>query len=102
MIREMIMAGILVGRLGLFGCGKAQKTNYSVADVYSDLRQQLLTLDPKTIGLNPSASNRVWAVLMETGYPEAVVTLVNIGDGADRYCLPGFLIGRHRVRKVNE
>lgn len=75
------MAGLLGGLLSLFGCGKAQMSNYKVADVYNGLRQQLLTLDPKTIGLSPSANNRVWAVLMETGYPEAVVTLATIGDG---------------------
>lgn len=75
------MAGLISGLFALFGCGKAQKTEYRVADVYTDLRQQLLTLDPKTVGLSPSASNRVWAVLMETGYPEAVVTLASVGDG---------------------
>lgn len=81
MKKEMIMAGLLGGLLTLLGCGKAQKLDYKVADVYTGLRQQLLTLDPKNIGLSPSATNRVWAVLMETGYPEAVVTLATIGDG---------------------
>jgi hypothetical protein len=80
MKKEMIMAGILGGLLALFGCGKPQASDYKVADVYTGLRQQLLTLDPKTIGLSAS-NNRVWAVLMETGYPEAVVTLATIGDG---------------------
>jgi len=80
MKRGMVMAGVLGGLLALFGCGKAEKTDDKVADVYTGLRQQLLTLDPKTIGLSPT-SNRVWAILMETGYPEAVVTLAAIGDG---------------------
>lgn len=75
------MAGLLSGLLALIGCGKAQKTDYKVADVYTGLRQQLLTLDPKTVGLSPSTSNQVWAVVMETGYPEAVVTLAAVGDG---------------------
>lgn len=81
MKKEIKMAGLLGGLLALFGCGKAPKADYRVADVYTGLRQQLLALDPKTIGINPSASNRVWAVLMETGYPEAAVTLATVGDG---------------------
>lgn len=75
------MAGFIGGLLGLFGCGKGPKPEYTVADVYTGLRQQLLLTDPRTIGLSPSASNRIWAVLMETGYPEAVVTLATVGDG---------------------
>lgn len=81
MKKEMIMAGLVGSLLGLFGCGKGQKLDYKVAAVYNGLRQQLLATDPKTIGLSPSTSNRVWAVLMETGYPEAVVTLATVGDG---------------------
>lgn len=76
-----MMAGLIGGLLAVFGCGKAKKADYKVADVYTGLRQHLLALDPKTIELNPSASNRVWAVVMETGYPEAVVSLAVVGDG---------------------
>ena len=72
---------LLSGLLAILGCGKAQNPDYKVADVYTGLRQQLLVLDPKTIGLGLSSTNRVWAVLMETGYPEAVVTLATILDG---------------------
>ena len=75
------MAGIISGLLGLFGCGKGTKSERTVADIYQGLRQQVLTLDPLSLGLDPSASNRVWGVLMETGYPEAVASLVVIADG---------------------
>jgi hypothetical protein len=54
---------------------------YKTADVYSGLREQILRLTPLAIGLTPSGSNRVWGMLMETGYPEAVATLVALGDG---------------------
>lgn len=76
-----MMGGILSGLLGLFGCGKQPVKENKVADVYQGLRQQVFKLDPRKIGLEPSAENRVWAVLMETGYPQAVVTLVMIADG---------------------
>ena len=71
--------------LGLFssflgGCGKA---GYKPADVYVGLRSQVLKLTAEQIHFSPSAENpRVLAVLMETGYPEAVVTLVSVADGA--------------------
>jgi len=75
------MAGILGGLFGLFGCGKPAKTEYVTSDVYNGLRGQVFGLDPAKIGLSASSSNRVWGLLMETGYPEAVSTLVTIADG---------------------
>jgi hypothetical protein len=81
MKKALAMAAIMSWFLGLIGCGKAQKAESSPADIYHDLRQQVLNLDPAKIGLKASGPNGVWAVLMETRYPEAVVTLVTIGDG---------------------
>jgi len=65
------MAGILSG---LLGCNKPAKTEYVMADNYRYLRSQALGLDPTKIGLDSSSSNRVWGLLMETGYPEAVAS----------------------------
>ena len=67
--------------MGLFGSGKAMSKDYVLADIYRDLRNRIFKLDPAKIGLSPSASNQIWGVLMETGYPDAVVTLVTIADG---------------------
>lgn len=78
---SLLMAGLLSGILSVFGCGKSSKAEYKVVDTYNGLREQVLRLDPKTIGLNESSSNRIWAILMETGYPEAVATLVTVADG---------------------
>jgi len=71
----------MAGLLGMFGCNKSPEKQYEVADIYRDMRQNILSLDPAKIGLTPSSSNRIWAVLMETGYPEAVATLVAVADG---------------------
>ena len=65
---------------GLFGKGSATR-KADPADVFQSLRHQVLTMDPTALGLAPTPSNRVWAMLMETGYPTAVVSLVVIGDG---------------------
>lgn len=49
--------------------------------MYSDLRNRILTLQPDSLGVAPD-SNEPLAVLMETGYPEAVASLVCVADGS--------------------
>jgi len=60
---------------------KTDANQYKTADIYRNLRQQVFSLDPSKIGVTSSASNSVWGVVMETGYPEAVATLVVLADG---------------------
>jgi hypothetical protein len=46
------------------------------------LRSRILTLDPATVGLHPSAElPRVWGVLMEMGFPDGAATIVSLADG---------------------
>jgi hypothetical protein len=46
------------------------------------LRMQALDRAPDTLGLAPSADHpRAWSILMETGYPKAVATLLAVMDG---------------------
>ena len=46
------------------------------------LRGQALSVGYGELGLGPTAARQnVWGVLMELGYPEAVATLVVLGDG---------------------
>ncbi|MGE5549077.1 MAG: hypothetical protein ACM3ZC_00905 [Bacteroidota bacterium] len=58
-----------------------QLPTYEIASIYRDLRQQILTLDPVKLGLSPETSPPVWGVLMETGHPETVTTLVALTGG---------------------
>jgi hypothetical protein len=51
------------------------------AEVYVGLRQQLLRLTPDQLGHGAFADAPILALLMETGYPEAVATLVAVVDG---------------------
>jgi hypothetical protein len=51
--------------------------DYVAAEIYTDLRSQALGLTAKAAGAN----EQVFGVIMETGYPEAVVTLVALSDG---------------------
>jgi hypothetical protein len=47
------------------------------------LRERAFSLPANQLGVVPGAGHmRVWSVLMETGYPEAVASLVTIADGS--------------------
>ena len=71
------MAALFSSLGKLFGDGKPP---YQIADIYSDMRKQVLTLNEKTI---PELKGKtIWAVLMETGFPEAAFSLVATADGA--------------------
>ncbi|HTL47923.1 MAG TPA: hypothetical protein VL688_07650 [Verrucomicrobiae bacterium] len=51
------------------------------AENYETLRQQMLSLNWRKLGLQPTEKNpHVWGLLMEIGYPQAVVTLVVINQ----------------------
>jgi hypothetical protein len=63
----------------LFGHKKATERPTPV-EVYEGLRQQVLALTPAELGAAFGEAS-VLALLMETGYPEAVATLVGVADG---------------------
>ena len=70
----------------LFGCdrmrNKANEPQYEIAEAYAGLRKQVLDLRPGDLSLPSEDHPAVIAVLMETGYSEAVVTLVAVADGS--------------------
>jgi hypothetical protein len=77
-----------------------------VAEVYTKLRNQLLTGKAETIGLKPAA-NEVWGVMMEFGSSGGVASFVALADGTvSLYTSKGGAIiglgphpGPHRVGK---
>ena len=77
MRKIIIMAAFLSSFGRLFGAG--EKAMYDLAEIYTSMRQQVLELNEEQIG--DLKDKKVWAVLMETGYPEAAVTLVAVADG---------------------
>lgn len=60
--------------------GRKRDTEPPPAEVYAGLRQQVLRLTPDQLG-DGFADAPILALLMETGYPEAVATLVAVVDG---------------------
>ncbi len=59
----------------------ASAADYKVAEVYSGLRNMVLSTKPDSIGVKLKDASEVWGVVMETGYPEAVASLVALADG---------------------
>ena len=56
--------------------------SYQTAPAYDGLRNQILALKASDIGAPSAGDGKVLAVLMETGYPEAVATVVAVADGS--------------------
>jgi len=54
---------------------------YEPAEVYLGLRNQALSVTRDLLDPEEAADGRVLALLLETGYPEAVATLVGLADG---------------------
>jgi hypothetical protein len=82
-------------------------TDTSRGRQYSRLRFQVLTITREQASIQtPPSDNPVWAVLMETGYPNATETLALVSDGTSSvYVSNGDgVIGGHgyeNVRKAN-
>lgn len=75
------MVSILTKIMSLFGC-RSKSDPLETPDIYNELRQQVLSVKAETIlGSHSDKSDSVYGLLMETGYPEAVVTLVAMADG---------------------
>ncbi len=70
---------VIVLMIWLWGV-TAMASEYEQAEVYTDLRQHVLSLTSDQLGVKDD--NLPLAVLMETGYPEAVATLVAVADGS--------------------
>ena len=72
----IIMATLLSAISPLFAGG----IEYNTAEIYDSLRKQVLAIKPEQLG---EFGNRpILCILMETGYPEAVATLVAVADGS--------------------
>lgn len=61
--------------------GRRKAEQAPAAEVYTGLRQQVLSLTPDQLDDTAFADAPILALLMETGYPEAVATLVVVADG---------------------
>ena len=77
-----VMAGAFSFLTRFLRPGGAAK-DYTLAENYAVLRDAVFTRKPDAIGVVDEAGpDGVWGVVMETGYPGVVATLVAVADGA--------------------
>ena len=73
--------------------------------VIQALREQVFTMSPSDVHIVPGPGHtRVWGVLMETGYPNAVASLVAVADGSTSiyFSSGGGIIGAGQHQNVRE
>ena len=80
MRKVLVVAGLMSIIGSLFGSRAA--ADYKPVEMYSGLREMVFSAKSEDLGLKaPPDGPAVWGLVMETGYPEAVMTLVALGDG---------------------
>jgi hypothetical protein len=75
------------------------------AQVYLQLRNRILSLNPAEMSLAPSIeAPRVWGVIMETGYEVGTATLISLVDGTTSlyYSTGGGMLGSGEYTPVAE
>lgn len=83
--------------------GKRRNPTRAEPDVYNGLRQQILQLEPASVGISPSAElPRVWGIVVDMGSRNVTATLVGLADGTTSLYLStgGAVIGGGEHRQV--
>jgi len=63
------------------GC-KEQQKEYNVKPIFIEMREMAFNITPEQINISDLEDNAVFAFFMESGYPEAIMSLRCIGDGS--------------------
>ncbi len=79
--RIMILAGLISSWSFASGWGELTDNGYALAQSYIDQRQAALSITPDSLGFDAGPAQRVYGLLVETGYDDAIVTLVTLADG---------------------
>jgi hypothetical protein len=77
---------------GVFRRRKSTEPDLPPEQIFTNLRTQILDLEPSSVGITAGTGfPRVWGALMETGYPNAVASVVSLVDGTTSlYTSSGF------------
>lgn len=84
MLTAAVVVGVVVAGLVLIGVvvrGRLADASRRQRRVYDKLRDQILGGSARELGIPLREGQRVWGVLMELGYPQAVATVVALRDG---------------------
>ncbi len=81
-VAVLIILGVLLSRTRSKDQRWSSQAVPEPVQAIKDLRSQLLTSPPETLGFSKAGSDsEVFGILMETEYPEALATLVSLRDG---------------------
>lgn len=80
-MRHIIWGMVMLSISSLFGC-KEKVKEYDVKPIFTELRNMAFSITPYQINLKLENDNDVFAVFMETGYPEAAMSPRCIRDGS--------------------
>jgi len=65
----------------LFSCKEKQK-EYIIKPIFTEMREMAFTITPEQINISDLNENDAFAVFMESGYPDTIMSLRCIGDGS--------------------
>ncbi len=65
----------------LFGC-KEKLKEYTIKPIFTEMREMAFKITPEQINIINLKDNDAFAIFMESGYPEAIMSLRCIGDGS--------------------
>ncbi len=81
-VAVLIMLGLFLSRTRSKHQKRSSQAVPEPVQAIKELRNQLLTSPPEKLGFSKAGSDsEVWGILMETGYPEALATLMSLRDG---------------------
>lgn len=81
LMKGILMPGLISIILGLFGKSEAIAQKNAPADIFNKLRSQALNVTADQLRIKSNDPKKLLGILMETGYENAVATLVTIADG---------------------
>ena len=64
-----------------FGC-KGKQKDYLIKPIFTEMREMAFNVTPDQIDLNNLSDDKAFAIFMESGYQEAIMSLRCIGDGS--------------------
>lgn len=81
LMKGIVLSSLFSMLLSITGCSQ-KSTHYQQADVYKNLRDMAFATSASELNITQKENAIVYGVIMETGLPDAVFSLIAFGDGS--------------------